>query len=169
MKKIKNQKAIDVATDVLKHLNGYTVKRGAFVAPRSLEYDSVEHCSWDKEFECILESTNVDFIKECRVCALGACFLSTLNIVGFKPACAKDFYTEKITESAITIFGEENAQLIEIAFELNRGWGDAEDYELGAAAVKFGKRFRSDKGRLRAIMQNVIDNKGHFVPTKEGK
>lgn len=88
-------------------------------------------------------------------------------------------------------FSVAQLQLIEVAFEGGSGafscwdaaedwqeWGDKDTFDCEAqsdgwlftvrqasAAIAFGKRFRSDKGRLTAILQSIIEHpKALFAP-----
>jgi len=51
-------------------------------------------------------------------------------------------------------FSSSQLRLIEEAFEI---WGDN-------AASAFGRRYADSKSRMLAILQNIIDNNGTFVP-----
>ncbi len=78
------------------------------------------------------------------------------------------------------LWGKRNNQLMEIAFELGRGntWlsdsvlyvDKSNEHNLKSgrkeelAAYRFGKKYRTAKDRMIAIMKNVIKNKGVFIP-----
>ena len=59
-------------------------------------------------------------------------------------------------------FDIDQLRLIESAFEQSE-FGNL-DYDLVERAVEFGNRYKVHGTRLRAIMQNIIDNRGTFVP-----
>lgn len=124
---------------------------------------------------------NFEKIKNCKVCALGGCFLS---IVRFKNNVNFDEITDigagqfvnnsKFKQILTSIFPAQQLVLIENAFE-NGGWGEApifgsddEKYSVSKQdkreAWEFGQKFSNQNDRLIAIMQNIIDNKGTFKP-----
>ncbi len=74
------------------------------------------------------------------------------------------------------IFGEENMRAMEAAFEtasyrydggggsgLGRGLART-NKDLYLRASRFGRRYKSDRNRMLAIYQNIIDHKGVFTP-----
>lgn len=100
----------------------------------------------------------------CRVCALGAAFCAyTMRVNGTKSYWDRD----KLAE----VFPRLQMDYMETAFErgecgdCSSGW----EYDQGAACIAFGKRYKSDNARLRAIMRNVIANRGEFDPTAPRK
>lgn len=81
----------------------------------------------------------------------------------------RGFFNTPIVEKSEEIFGVENAREIEVAFEQGAGWYSYHDLEDFEDAGDFGKYFKDDKARLAAIMQNIIDHDGHFIPGTNGK
>lgn len=165
-----NLKAIEIAKDVLANLDGLNVRRGSFLRPREV-YEADKTASKYMRLKRYV-SRLVFAKKECKVCALGAIYLSSFNLPEFKgqsPANITGSETDRnVIECAKSIFGTDAAE-IETAFELGAGWGAGRlGYQAIQNAGRFGQRFHDAKLRLRAIMQNVIDNDGNFIPGVDG-
>ena len=75
--------------------------------------------------------------------------------------CVLDYKEQRRPLSKIFPTGQ--LRLIELAFEEGSG-AFYSDCDTDDAAVKFGRKFRSKKGRLLAIMENIVANKGTFKP-----
>lgn len=117
----------------------------------------------------------------CKVCALGAAFISTINIANSYELkripsvfSRNDFYSERedLTKLLSRYFSKKQIDLIEEAFEMDRWIGVMDDCfgtpsEKGIAAEEFGKQFKKAEDRLLAIMQNIVDHKGTFKPEVE--
>jgi hypothetical protein len=124
---------------------------------------------------------NIDKIKKCTVCAFGSCIVSTTR---YKNRLTMDEMINPLDNKAantkllLTVFTPNQMALIESAFERKyqvRGyWSTVGTYNDGLngeitekqeyAIQEFGNRYGNDNDRLIAIMQNIIDNKGKFVP-----
>jgi hypothetical protein len=117
--------------------------------------------------------------KICEVCARGALFLSKIalrNNFDFDLMTGTDHPTYALYAQMYFIqdvlddtFSREQQYLIETAFEGHSAFRELRDDtptqdDLIHRALKFHNRYKKDKTRLRAIMQNVIDNKGEFKP-----
>ena len=81
----------------------------------------------------------------------------------------KDSLDEKevFSNGLNSLFSYSQLRLIEIAFE--RGLGAFKDYDYNLEpstkrAAQFGRKFKTEKSRLRAIMKNIVENKGTFIP-----
>lgn len=93
--------------------------------------------------------------KPCYVCAKGALFVSYVR--KYDGVKAKDIrvdvvdgvHEESIVEPLLSCFSEEQLDLIETAYEGLYDWR---------------RKYPGRTDRLRAIAQNIIDNKGTFVP-----
>ena len=99
----------------------------------------------------------------CMVCALGAAMVSRLRIKGAWSLVWRSSWWDRgaVTEELSDCFSHEQMLLIEDAFES----GPNEHYSPPATPGElFGARYRSDRGRLKAIMENIIANKGTFAP-----
>lgn len=115
--------------------------------------------------------------KRCEVCALGALFIEGIRrFDNFTVEDLSDGYSIDNDDIGIYlegIFDEDQLMLIEVAYE--RGHGgynvrfDFHDDMLkqGERAVEFGLSIKDDRERLIAIMQNIIDNDGTFIPPEE--
>lgn len=149
------QKAVAVAKDVLKHLrylrlgkrawdNSYCQSNQSLVVSGSLQRQS-----------SILE-------RKCGVCAIGGMFISYIrlfNNVSAEEVIERDMYHEVddpffvvrgLIEDKLTgIFSKDQLAQIESEFETGRIWPDLTRRE-----------------RLRAIMTNIVRNKGTFIPPK---
>lgn len=127
----------------------------------------------------------MDIVQEnCQVCALGACLLSKARVFDDlpfltikDPAGSKlgDIYvtTEPVYNSLSDILGFGNALLIECAYQRSDMAGYTDVRGLGSdgvskkkilAAVAFGRKFQEPQDSLKAIMENVIENNGVFIP-----
>lgn len=167
-------RSVSIAEDVLKQLNVLRITTGSFINPRN-DPSFVAALTIDDD----LGQHTGQARKMCDVCALGACFLSYLDVT-------KASYTMNDEESRwgvefhfmepimINALGKRNMALIEAAFEQGCGWYDnfeftqdddlidyIDDYK---DAVAFGKRYPQDTDRLKAIMENIIFNRGEFTP-----
>lgn len=165
---VPKSKAVAVAKDVLENLDGLDIQRGSFV--RANRPGVLKHFDKLKSYIAKLRLAK----KECQVCALGAAYLSSFNLPEFKGQAPDSLYydtaaTNRVIDCAKEIFGEDTPE-IETAFEMGNGWGMG---QISGAryynAAKFGDQFSSAKDRLRAIMQNVVDNDGYFMPGENGK
>ena len=117
--------------------------------------------------------------KDCQVCALGALILSKMRVLPFPVSEVLDLYPRPDIEKAqvttvrpscakklTDAFTPADLELIETAFERNYAFAARGEYECknARAAERFGERYENDRERLAAIMQNVIDHNGRFVP-----
>lgn len=155
-----NKKAVAVAKDVLKHLTGYKVRSGN---------SYIKHDNFEEEdyFGICKTELSKKIQKECEVCALGACLVSAFNTGFAQPKHLYQFINENFNEGMNTlkdILGKDYRE-IELAFETTDR--DAIYYESDSEF--FGSKFSDDKERLRAIMHNIVENRGNFVPGKEGE
>ena len=100
--------------------------------------------------------------QKCRVCAIGALFIAH---VLREDRCRfnTDFGKSEIVLQLANVFSASQLNLIEAAFECWHSPMRANP-EL-VVATNFGLRHGTDpKDRLRAIMQNIVDNRGTFRP-----
>ena len=111
--------------------------------------------------------------RECEACALGKCFLSFIkleNKVKMKEIARKSFYDDDINAVRITrgtviqklgkLFSEDQLDLIEACFEQTTVFARS---VIPSKALDFTKDLTKEE-RLKAIMLNVIENKGVFKP-----
>ena len=180
----KAEKRVSIAKDVLFQLetNSVVPTSGNFVE-LFLEFQFGSDISEGKFFSELVADSN-----ECRVCALGALMISQLNVNGDvsmseldgSPICNNRFGITpfngfKFGDYIKKYFDESQLQLIEIAYELGNGLFTEGDILCGvedeiysvyieSKAVKFGKRYKNLKNRMKAIMNNIIENNGEFAP-----
>jgi hypothetical protein len=117
-------------------------------------------------------------LKKCEVCAVGILFLGHLRVFdkiniadswsapipGADPGGVsfdRDFMAD-VMKKYIT---PQQLDLMEAAFErtVNLAYSDVSFDELFAAS-DFGKQYDDPKDRLRAILRNVVKNRGVFNP-----
>jgi hypothetical protein len=111
----------------------------------------------------------------CRVCAKGAMFLSRARLYDGVPigrirydgessitsAKEHDFFNATLMED----FDKRQLDLIEHAFEMWAGDESTEYMSALRVACQFGLLYKhSHAARLRAIMANIVDNGGEFIP-----
>ncbi len=112
-------------------------------------------------------------VKACTACALGTAFICSVDrfntlklndLAGQDPSNLDRSVMEKHLGRW---FSPVQMDLIEEAFETRYDkdpylhYSDDEDTKR---AVRFGARYKTDTGRLTAIMNNIIKNKGTFIP-----
>lgn len=114
--------------------------------------------------------------QKCECCAKGALFLSCVSSVN-RVKTGEDFRDDDIKRRLKKWFTVLELDMIEAAFErsvVNDDTGKLETYSgfwyemytptnLGRACIAFGKRYESDKNRLIAILENILQN-GEFKP-----
>lgn len=116
-------------------------------------------------------------IPSCSCCALGAVFMSCTLYNNKTTIADLDEETDSFdvrvreteygsfTNGLTKFFSRDQLQLIEIAFEGGGGAFDVDEEDLEEVhAADWVKKLRNAEKRLVAIMQNIIDNKGRFVP-----
>lgn len=106
------------------------------------------------------------YLDGCRVCAVGATFLSTCSLAGEDPSPPSWAREQNLRSWSRQAGGFPELQLAEMeaAFE---GWNRHQAHHGTEAAWKFardeqGEYLPADE-RMRRVMQNVIDNDGDFV------
>ena len=118
---------------------------------------------------------------KCDACALGSLFICAVS----KPALALEIDElvdmddrESMHDHLEGICERTQLDMIETAFEMDSFMdldcedGSDEEFEEAEAnhealvnrVIEFGTRFDDDKARLIAIMENIVANKGTFVP-----
>lgn len=128
----------------------------------------------------------------CECCALGACVLSLSRFSGaFAPPLREITDPDNLvvrrradSEWSISLvsnlFGMHMTQMIEVAFELGNGYWldckdsdqDMEEHEIACVLSKeefelaksYGSQFQDSSMRMKAIMKNILANKGEFKP-----
>lgn len=159
----REERKVAVCKDVLSRLDVMQVTSGSYVDSDN-EYDC--------EHDAVVTPSECDMLFEaCEVCARGALLLGRvavfnkltwgeIGLVGDHTITASDSDTTNGLDGIFTYY--ELCEL-ETAFELGMNLyvlgGDAYD-----AARNFGHLYPDPKDRLRAILENVIQNNGNFVP-----
>lgn len=172
----KTQQRIILAKDVI-----LQVKAKVANAVEGQYFDVDDYGDHDFAYEKNNEFREIVSDVKCEVCAKGALFLSHIvrtnkfSILQSLQQQGHDSIINRLAE----IFTKNQLDLIETAFEKeviedkNRtlSYPDSRDKfadviltDIAKAAVKFGKKYRSENNRLIAIMQNIIDNNGTFKP-----
>lgn len=179
----KAKQRVEIAKDVISILNMINVQPGTYFETYEdlVEYDGEGNVTTSQEPQEILQSPEV--LNQCNVCALGACFISKVRVAN---KCDRESLdnaigdSEKIRSHLSEYFSNKQIELIESAFEQDNFGGVSDDgydapyydYKIGACvahkdikrAISFGNRYRSDENRLKAIMENIVKNKGEFKP-----
>jgi hypothetical protein len=131
--------------------------------------ESQKNWDLDNQVHTVLEQ------NRCTVCGIGSVFVSAvmlnnkLEVKNLRRGDPDDIEKREIVGYLKKWFDSEQLDLIEIAFEAtsahSRGVQEGNfHYENQKSAFKFGRRYRSDKTRLKAICKNILANKGKFVP-----
>ena len=111
-------------------------------------------------------------VESCACCALGGMFLSTVLYNNNAPrrSAGTDLGDKIQLHQAIPgglteLFSREQLIMIEIAFECGQGYFQSyQEPAVYIACAQFGLRHGTNRSRLVAIMQNIIDNGGYFAP-----
>lgn len=172
--KTKSEKRVLIAKDVIAQIkNGkFTSECGTWVSSETL--DDIRHEPYfkDEGIQKLMLSNKVD---DCVCCALGAIMLSC---VLFKNKVkVRDYWEEfeypvdnienKTSKSGFhNIFSLKQSFMIESAFELgsNLNGKGVVSSKLKDDCLRFGYDYETPEKRLVAIMQNIIKNKGEFIP-----
>jgi len=169
----KQAKRVAIAKDVIAQikLDVYNAKTGVYVS--NLDIPDVDDASGMQLCELLIPGTT------CDVCARGALFCSlvrkqnnvTLDDVGIDSYYGNDIDPYNFEDSENDIWGNDQIGLIESAFECKNMWyGGTDDYDSEdnesktEKAIAFGKKYKSAESRMIGIMENIIKNKGTFVP-----
>lgn len=169
----KPQKRVAIAKDVLQQ-----IKQKKYIAEAERYVSRINFVdAFDSYGEDI--KSNFKKIKDCRVCAMGACLMSATkfaNKLNFEDVghSISDLKNEKVQTLFAEIFSPKQLLLIETAFEGNNG-GDKvgeEIFEIDSCQYanekikcdKFHDKYDNPQSRMIGIMENIIKNKGEFKP-----
>lgn len=153
----KKEKRIAVVKDVLKRLRYLRFTGVAYV---DMPFYGVFR---DRGEESAQENIK-EIEKECRVCAKGALLLSHIrhfNKMDIGQLCGM-YYSDPICKT-LEEFDQENLDLVETAYMVRNFCGMGL-LDKAAPAIIFGKKYEDYKSRLKAILQNMLENDGVFVP-----
>lgn len=170
----KSQKRVAIAKDVLEHLDAEKITARSLIYVEPIITKEVAEKFGGRSLKRLQVSSVYKEVEKCEVCALGAMFFCAVKVAnhltvdklfdsgtwGYYPrfrALNRDvfWYMKKF-------FSEEQLTLIEYAFE--NFYGGSKAYatnEEDLASLMYIGRPPSE--RMRAIMQNIIKNKGTFV------
>ena len=167
------EKRILIAKDVIKQieLKRYLAKSGSYIElPYTGKYRTLYNTNLDIK-------QNFEEIDNCEVCAMGACILSLTKIknkLNFSDigGTVTSLNKEKVKSLFNKTFTPRQLLMIETAFEKGTT-GDKLGREFYNhrltldeifKCLNYAKKYSSSKSLLIAIMQNIIDNKGMFIP-----
>lgn len=171
------EQRVAIAKDVLKQLSDkfYKAKTGDYLLFRNTpEIDKIP-AKLDNLLSLLKRSK-----ARCEVCGIGSIFVSMVNL-GNKITTNECDLDKEISEyygvddslmreKLDKIFSAEQRSLIEAAFERSTSLTE-NDYEKNEEAwekireaMEFGAQFKTPSNRLKAIMKNIIKNKGTFIP-----
>jgi len=186
-KATKAQKRVMIAQDVLAQIKAkrYVAESGRWVVPTFSE----NFCNTDDYpgRESVQQLFASKEIESCNVCALGGLFMSCTNLNNHTTYDqfndqSEDIgsligYEEGLSNELDVFFSKNQLTLIEIYFEDGNGYFsiDNETVDTGSHFYKsidfdhvnsFNDKYQYDDDRLKAIMKNIVENNGTFVPEK---
>ena len=160
------ERAVLVAKDVLAAISAgrFRVEQGNYVY-MSDALRSDEPLREDMRRAAIRVADDDIWSKdECHVCALGACLVTMID----RGTVVRDDLAigdrDELFEELEGVFTQETFHLIEEAFELGGVRTHVSDTLPARRARNFGRRRKDHVQRLEAIMQNIVDNRGEFIP-----
>jgi hypothetical protein len=155
-------KAVRVAKDVLQQLK---VKKLIATQGKYFDFGATNWSIYDYSKNDDMKH-RVAASHTCQVCALGSAICGYANLNG--PVNISTAYSGTDIKNTLggVVFTRQNLGEIEPAFELDHAFSDREGVsrEDACKAVKFGKKYKTPENRLRAIMNNIIQNRGVFKP-----
>jgi len=163
----KSEKRVQIAQDVLKRLQFLNVQRGQYIDIQKPLYKEITE-DLQKHLTC-----GAKLEKKCDVCAKGAMFLSyvrfydkyTLEDVAWYYEDGENYAANgaDITFAMTDIFDREQLDLIEQYFESSKSvcWNNPCHQHF------YADKYPDAKDRLRAIMKNIVRNKGIFKPEQD--
>lgn len=108
--------------------------------------------------------------ENCKVCAKGALFLAHVDKFNRIKLSSNNIFmasNKEIKNRLKNIFSSIQLSMIEAAFEL-QVIDDILSLEnlsnLGNRCIDFGNNYRNCESRILAIFDNIIKNKGEFIP-----
>lgn len=103
--------------------------------------------------------------KNCPSCALGNLFLSHIRLFNNVNLAYSAYERNTVASKLEQYFSQKQLDMIECAFEGKDVCGRLFNYEEKEKCKTYYLRYSDEKKRLRAILINIIKNKGTFVPT----
>lgn len=157
----RKEKRLAIVKDVLSRLRYRKIDTNFYVNP----FKALDLAGIDLD----LNAKNLP-LEKCQTCALGSMLISHVRVynklslrdLGFCQSDECSLTRSDCTGVLSNYFDADQLTLIEFAFEGYRVFDINVD---GASeAIKFGKKFKHPKTRLRAIMNNILENDGTFKP-----
>jgi hypothetical protein len=114
--------------------------------------------------------------KNCAVCAVGACFVSSLKLFNkYEPSDGygwRLFGNERVKISSYSMrsdqlakhFSYKQLDVIEAAFERSNEYSYRDQPMSEKKVGNFSRKYKTDTDLMVAIMKNIIKNKGLFKP-----
>jgi hypothetical protein len=179
----KNQMRVAIAKDVLSQIKtrkiipqvGVWMEDPKMGSLDDIVYNAVDNYL-DSDDTCrLMPFSAQDYtkkVKNCRVCALGSIFVSSVNLFnGVEFDNGEEVYDcfENLKTSPLNrYFSPEELELIEGCFEGDDGLhADRLNTRDRGVAIAFTNKYPIVKKRLEAIMNNIIKNDGSFKPEQE--
>lgn len=167
------EKRIMIAKDAIEQIEAgqYIARQGVY-----LQNDDEDGKNWINSgtkslYGVDLQKWLEDSDNKCRVCAKGAIFASCIR---YTDDYSPETEIIKITRSTVgahkeidrlaEYFREGQLELIEIAFEGDIIGSRTISFAEIESAKDFYLGYGSDMKRLKAILDNIIDNGGEFIP-----
>ena len=163
------QRRVMVAEDVLAQvkLGEIKVTSGTYLSVNQEFAGGL--CQDDALYDVINET------RKCKACAIGSVFYSKITNYGY---CSKDhkmsamnrgsdgieMFETNMVDIMADAFTEKELRTLEYAFEGYNYGGIEFSEDDGDILRKYHHKHASDKARLKAIMKNIIKNKGDFTP-----
>jgi hypothetical protein len=179
----KNQMRVAIAKDVLAQIKSKKIipQMGVWMEdPKMGSLDDIVYNSVDNYLDSddtcrLMPFSAQDYtkkVKNCRVCALGSIFVSSVNLFnGVEFDNGEEVYDcfENLKTSPLNrYFSPEELELIEGCFEGDDGaHSDKLETRKRGVAIAFKNKYPVVKKRLEAIMHNIIKNDGSFKPEQE--
>ena len=159
-----SEKRVSIARDVIAQLASkrFEAKQGLYVDTDA----EVTKATAKRDASEVFASA-----KSCTVCGIGSLFVSAVCKADKLPVAdlgleAGD-YADVGGDAAYAyleqFFSLNQLKSIECAFEQTDSFGGDNSYQ----SAKFGDEVVDDDDRLRLIMENIIVNKGRFVPSQK--
>lgn len=108
-------------------------------------------------------------LKKCSACAIGTLFVAMVN--KHNDLQINDYRAASLKTGACHVylqrfFEPKQLGLIEAAFEMSNVQASIKNCTLDEvrSAIKFGRKHQKSHDRMVAILNNIIENDGEFVP-----
>lgn len=160
------EQRIKIIKDVIASLtsNKYSATQGLYV---KLPSSKLAKFSRYEQLNIALE----DVSESCRVCGIGGIFLSAVTLNNKYTVGDYDSHdggSSKLRDYLNPWFSDDQLDLIETAFERDSTMSKHSGNDVDLAR-DFGRKYLASKLRLLAICNNILENKGEFVPPNLSK